>query len=320
MIQNGNYLVHHGILGQKWGKKNGPPYPLDYNKLSAEEREEAKKSAISRGDVNEANKNRKYYTNQEINQVIDRFNTELRLSQLSEKHVKTGMEKVKELSNTMNTIADAAKKGTDLYNTVVKISNSLGGTNLPTIGDSDGKGKGKNDKESTTISKIFKDGELVKEIVQNSKGSDKRNFTYEYSTAEEKKNKQKEITEAKKLAKEEKKQAKEEKIAQIRQAEADEVARVAKEKADAEAKEARAKAAEEARIARETKEKYQKGLNWATDVVETRAKSLGSYSEALNQVTNSPKVKEAGYTADEIIANSQYIMINGELVKKLKGL
>jgi len=23
------YLVHHGILGQKWGKKNGPPYPLN---------------------------------------------------------------------------------------------------------------------------------------------------------------------------------------------------------------------------------------------------------------------------------------------------
>lgn len=24
-----NYLEHHGILGQKWGTQNGPPYPLD---------------------------------------------------------------------------------------------------------------------------------------------------------------------------------------------------------------------------------------------------------------------------------------------------
>ena len=22
------YLVHHGILGQRWGDRNGPPYPL----------------------------------------------------------------------------------------------------------------------------------------------------------------------------------------------------------------------------------------------------------------------------------------------------
>lgn len=24
-------LYHHGIKGQKWGVKNGPPYPLDKN-------------------------------------------------------------------------------------------------------------------------------------------------------------------------------------------------------------------------------------------------------------------------------------------------
>lgn len=24
-------LIHHGIQGQKWGKRNGPPYPLDKN-------------------------------------------------------------------------------------------------------------------------------------------------------------------------------------------------------------------------------------------------------------------------------------------------
>ena len=32
------YLAHHGILGQKWGKRNGPPYPLDSGDHSASER------------------------------------------------------------------------------------------------------------------------------------------------------------------------------------------------------------------------------------------------------------------------------------------
>lgn len=33
-----NYLMHHGILGMKWGVQNGPPYPLGADKHSASEK------------------------------------------------------------------------------------------------------------------------------------------------------------------------------------------------------------------------------------------------------------------------------------------
>lgn len=44
------YLSHHGILGQKWGQRNGPPYPLgggDYSKTEQEKITEARKSRNS---------------------------------------------------------------------------------------------------------------------------------------------------------------------------------------------------------------------------------------------------------------------------------
>ena len=46
----GACLVHHGIRGQKWGKKNGPPYPLkggDYSDAEVQEIYKARKSKNS---------------------------------------------------------------------------------------------------------------------------------------------------------------------------------------------------------------------------------------------------------------------------------
>lgn len=33
-MSDGNELYHHGVLGQKWGVRNGPPYPLKSDNIS----------------------------------------------------------------------------------------------------------------------------------------------------------------------------------------------------------------------------------------------------------------------------------------------
>lgn len=38
------YLMHHGIQGQKWGVRNGPPYPLDSKAKSSSEKKQNQKS------------------------------------------------------------------------------------------------------------------------------------------------------------------------------------------------------------------------------------------------------------------------------------
>lgn len=56
-------LSHHGIEGQKWGVKNGPPYPLD-----AGDHSEAEKRAMKK----EARKESKAYNkaNKEVSRVV----------------------------------------------------------------------------------------------------------------------------------------------------------------------------------------------------------------------------------------------------------
>lgn len=42
------FLSHHGIQGQKWGQRNGPPYPLSYEKYSEKE-QDLNQPGITRG-------------------------------------------------------------------------------------------------------------------------------------------------------------------------------------------------------------------------------------------------------------------------------
>ena len=55
-------LSHHGIRGQKWGKQNGPPYPLDAEDHSALEKKKGWRKSLDKNgsDENEHGSEKKF--------------------------------------------------------------------------------------------------------------------------------------------------------------------------------------------------------------------------------------------------------------------
>lgn len=64
------YLAHHGILGQKWGQKNGPPYPLDAGDHSASEKKAGWKKSLG-GVFKKKNKPQMSLKDLELERKID---------------------------------------------------------------------------------------------------------------------------------------------------------------------------------------------------------------------------------------------------------
>lgn len=54
-----DYLFHHGILGQKWGVQNGPPYPLDSGDHSAEKKRAGWRASLKKKEFSEKQSSRK---------------------------------------------------------------------------------------------------------------------------------------------------------------------------------------------------------------------------------------------------------------------
>lgn len=64
-----DYLAHHGILGQKWGIRNGPPYPLDA-KYTGEDIRVSKKQTLQRITAEkEKNKGHAYVSFKELDNL-----------------------------------------------------------------------------------------------------------------------------------------------------------------------------------------------------------------------------------------------------------
>ena len=182
------FVNHNGILGQKHGVRNGPPYPLEEGDHSSSEESAAKKAGISVGtssgkgsldDVESANKketsdkkesssdtSQKKPTKEDVVnsgdiKLIQSSMKDLNLTELQTAMAKRSLmiqvnktanpstvKKLQETAQTLKDISVSAENVISFYNTGAKILNSLTTTTLPIISS------GTSNKAKKAVSKI----------------------------------------------------------------------------------------------------------------------------------------------------------------------
>ena len=78
-----NELSHHGIKGQKWGVRNGPPYPITPSKHPTSEKKAGRRKALSEAAKlhNKHTKERDELRNKHIHEAISMYKEAVRAHQ-----------------------------------------------------------------------------------------------------------------------------------------------------------------------------------------------------------------------------------------------
>jgi hypothetical protein len=153
-----DYLAHHGTPGQKWGVRNGPPYPLNEQvkktlkviakrnakkkkekaKLRAKAEEEAAaRNAQKKVDDHERLKQRirkrpqDFYryrdllTKEEANDLIEQIQWDRKIEDIKFDEYKRFNTRMKEISSTITTAATIMNQGINVYNNTALIYNAM---------------------------------------------------------------------------------------------------------------------------------------------------------------------------------------------------
>lgn len=115
------------------------------------------KEAIQKGDIRYAQANKDRLTDEEVNQIIARYTLNTRLDSLVAAQTPTTRDKVNSLIKDAGTLTDVIKTGTNLYNSIVPISNAMAGTKLKKIGEKEEKKK----TGVTGVNEVYKNGKLI---------------------------------------------------------------------------------------------------------------------------------------------------------------
>lgn len=141
-----DYLEHHGILGQSWGHRNGPPYPLSSGKHSAsekkagwrkslknkadsikqkakeklEEKKKKKKEELHKKHMSDPATMYRYkdeFTIEEIDAAVRRFGAEKRLKDITPNAFR-------EVSGFVKTLSDFSSSSIKLHDNINKTLNA----------------------------------------------------------------------------------------------------------------------------------------------------------------------------------------------------
>ena len=106
-------LAHFGILGQKWGKKNGPPYPLQPGDHSAAEKKAGYQKSLTGDSAKNEDKKAKKYEKQ-YNKIRNTAKTDeekdKKLRALDEKTLKEHNKSMKKAQKEYKKLNDEAEK------------------------------------------------------------------------------------------------------------------------------------------------------------------------------------------------------------------
>lgn len=113
-----NQLYHHGIEGQRWGVRNGPPYPL-----TTEARKKTKEQAISEGSATDILEYANEMTNKELIDALNRVQWMAKLEDISSKKENPDvLRRIDRIMDKVGDVKDWVQNGLTLYLLIDKIA------------------------------------------------------------------------------------------------------------------------------------------------------------------------------------------------------
>lgn len=127
-----NELYHHGRLFQKWGVRNGPPYPLSksavkkaYGKgkkqskpMTEEERQKEKERVLREGSATEVLQYAGEISNTELSNALNRIKWTNELVRLAQEESEAGWKNVDKVMKKVGNVKDWTKIGVDLWKNI----------------------------------------------------------------------------------------------------------------------------------------------------------------------------------------------------------